>query len=245
MANEKILVVDDSPEIVRFLRHHVLTPWGYSVITASDGQAGLATALVEKPDLIMVDMNMPKMTGLQMIQALRREEFQAPVIFMTVHGSESIAVEVFRLGVRDYLAKPFTVDDVRTAVDNSLKQERLEREKETLTKNLIASETVRQTVVTLSHYINNNLMILNGGVGLLTEALQKTEFDRSMMLKVLKDLATSVNQIAAVMRILRQATNVKLTTYYGAASMIDIDTALRREMNQTDEEPENLQGKIS
>jgi DNA-binding response OmpR family regulator len=232
MANETILIVDDSPEIVRFLKSYVLGPMEYKVLTAPDGQAGLHMAISNPVDLIMLDMNMPKMTGVQMLVALRQTECKAPVIFMTVHGSESIAVEVFRLGVRDYLVKPFTVDEVRLVIDRALREIRLSREKEELSRNLVASETVRQTIVTLAHYINNNLQILNGGFSLLIEGMQKDKIDKEFLAGILKDCKNSVTQIETVMRVLQRVTKVKQTTYYGQANMLDIDSALREEQKQ-------------
>ncbi len=229
MANETILVVDDSPEIVRFLKSYVLAPLEYKVLTASDGQEGLKMAVTNPVDLIMLDMNMPKMTGLQMLVALRQTECKSPVIFMTVHGSENMAVEVFRLGVRDYLVKPFTVDEVRIVIDRALRETRLAKEKEELSRNLVASDTVRQTVITLSHYINNNLMILNGGFSLLLEGMQKDSIDMPFLLGILQDCKNSVGQIETVMRVLQKVTKVKQTSYYGQSNMLDIDTALREE----------------
>jgi DNA-binding NtrC family response regulator len=232
MANETILVVDDSPEIVRFLKSYVLVPMQYNVLTAADGQAGFKMATSNPVDLIMLDMNMPKMTGLEMLVALRQTECKAPVVFMTVHGSENIAVEVFRLGVRDYLVKPFTVDEVREIIDRALREVRLAKEKEALSRDLVASDTVRQTVVTLSHYINNNLMILNGGVSLLIEGLQKEGVDKAYLLGILRDCKGSVGQIETVMRVLQRVTKVKQTAYFGQSNMLDIDTALREEQKQ-------------
>lgn len=228
--NETILVVDDSPDIVLFLKQYILTPLGYRVLTANDGQSGLEMAIQHKPDLILLDMNMPRMTGLQMLVALRQTETQSPVIFMTLHGSEHIAVEVFRLGVRDYLVKPFTVEEVEKAVDRALAEVRLSREKEELARNLAASEAVRQTVVTLAHYINNNLMVLDGGLAILRETISGDNDDRHSREVILRDCQTSLNRIEAVMRVLQKVTVVRETNYHGNARMIDIETALREEM---------------
>jgi DNA-binding NtrC family response regulator len=232
MANETILVVDDSPEIVRFLKSYVLAPMDYKVLTAADGQAGFATAVSNPVDLILLDMNMPKMTGVEMLVALRQTACKAPVIFMTVHGSENIAVEVFRLGVRDYLVKPFTVDEVRSMIDRALNEIRLAKEKEELSRDLVASDTIRQTVVTLSHYINNNLMILNGGFSLLIEGLQKEPIDKNFLAGVLRDCKNSVKQIESVMTVLQKVTKVKQAAYFGQSNMLDIDTALKEEQKK-------------
>lgn len=120
MAGEKILIVDDRRENIVFLANDILRPEGYQVVTAMDGERGLSKALEEKPDLIITDMRMPKMTGAQMIQALRKAGHHTPVILTTFHGSESTVIEAFRAGATDYLVKPFTVDEMLQAVKRSL-----------------------------------------------------------------------------------------------------------------------------
>ncbi len=232
MAHETILIVDDSAEMVQFLKEYVLAPQGYQVIAASDGARGLQFAVRDAPDLILLDMSMPRMSGMQMLAALRETDCQAPVIFMTLHGSESVAVEAFRLGVRDYLAKPFTAEEAQQAVERALAETRLAREKAELTRNLIAAETARQTVVTLSHYINNHLMVLSGGLSILQEIRPKESSRRAELATILHDCEASVTYIGAVMRVLRRVTEVKPTTYYGRTQMIDIDAALREELDQ-------------
>jgi DNA-binding response OmpR family regulator len=230
MAHETILVVDDSAEMVGFLREYILSPQGYRMLSAGDGQTGLEMVVAHKPDLIMLDMSMPRMTGMEMLAALRQTDCRAPVIFMTMHGSENVAVEAFRLGVRDYLAKPFTVEEVQQAVDRALQETRLAREKEELTRNLIAAETVRQTVVTLSHYINNRLMVVDGGLTLLQENLEQELRNNPKLGRVMRDSRASVTFIAAVLRVLQRVTSVKQTAYDSRTRMIDIEAALREEL---------------
>jgi DNA-binding response OmpR family regulator len=232
MPHETILIVDDSAEMVRFLKEYVLVPQGYRVIHASNGASGLEAAVRHHPDLIMLDMSMPRMTGMEMLNALRQTDCQAPVIFMTLHGSESIAVEAFRLGVRDYLAKPFTAEEAQQAVEQALAETRLAREKAELTRNLIAAETARQTVVTLSHYINNHLMVLSVGLTLIQETLKEESSRQAELATILHDCEASVTHISAVMRVLKSVTEVKPTTYYGRTQMIDIDAALREELDR-------------
>jgi DNA-binding response OmpR family regulator len=239
MPNETILVVDDSIEIVRILEEYILAPLGYQVISAADGRTGLDLAVLRQPDLIMLDMHLPYMDGIEVLMALRQADCQAPVIFMTMHGSESIVAEVFRLGVRDYLAKPFTPEDVQQAVDRALQEIRLMREREELTRNLIASETVRQTAVTLAHYVNNQLMILSGNLSLLQQKLQHEFADQPLLLKMIQDSQNSAIQIGAVIQVLQRTTNAQQTTYHGQTRMIDIEAALREEIARLKEEFED------
>jgi two-component system NtrC family sensor kinase len=139
VTGERILVVDDSSQIRATLRRMILEPEGYEVLTASDGQAGLDTALRERPDLVLLDVNMPRLTGLQVLEALHRARYEWPVILMTSHGSEQVAVEALRLGVRDYIPKPFEVQDVLARVQRALVESKLRRERADLTRRLEAA----------------------------------------------------------------------------------------------------------
>lgn len=137
MTAETILVVDDSKENRDFIVQYVLKPNGYQCLVAKDGRDGLAMALKHRPDLILLDYNMPRLNGAGVLKALDEQDVNIPVILMTFHGSEDIAVEVFRLGVRDYVMKPFYPEDMERAISKSLAEARLTREKEALTNRLI------------------------------------------------------------------------------------------------------------
>src|SRR5690606_12865627 len=104
---------------------------------AKDGKEGLDMALQHRPDLILLDLQMPRMNGITVLQNLARHNADIPVVLMTFHGSEEIAVEVYRLGVRDYLKKPFSIDEMLLAIEHSLTEVRLRREKEALTERVI------------------------------------------------------------------------------------------------------------
>ena len=95
MPGERLLVIDDSKEACEFLEDY-LGHQGYTVLTARDGEEGLNRALNESPDLILVDMRMPALTGLEVIKALNEQGRDIPIIFLTGHGSEDLAVRAFR-----------------------------------------------------------------------------------------------------------------------------------------------------
>lgn len=151
MATECILVIDDSADIRHFLREDVLEPAGYVVLTAPDGQSGLERALAERPDLIILDVNMPRMTGLEVLEALQKGEINIPVILLTAYGSESVAVQAFRLGVRDYIHKPFEVKEVLQAIERALNESRLQQEREVLLQRLeTTNEQLEQRITELT-----------------------------------------------------------------------------------------------
>lgn len=233
MAQETILVVDDSPDIIRVLTGHILNPLGYKILQATDGHTGLELATNHSPDLIMLDNNMPQMTGLEVLTSLRQAECETPVILMSMHGSENLVVKAFRLGVRDYLVKPFDGNEVEAAINRALKETRLIREKEVLTHNLIAAEAVRSTTITLSHYINNHLMVVSGGVSLLEAALHQEISNQPELVNIITDSRASITQIKAVINVLQRVSDVQQTTYHGETKMIDIEAALHEELTRS------------
>jgi len=105
---------------------------------ASDGSEGLEMALTKSPDLILLDLEMPGLNGFEVVDALRSHQANIPIILITSHGSEAIAVEFFRKGVKDYLSKPFTIEEMYDAAERALTEARLLREKEALTQHLTA-----------------------------------------------------------------------------------------------------------
>jgi GAF domain-containing protein/CheY-like chemotaxis protein len=137
LAGEKVLVIDDSAEILDVMEKLVLGPNGYSFLGARDGQEGLRKAVAGNPDLIIMDFQMPRMTGLEVLDALQKRRCDVPVILMTIHGSEEIAVQAFRLGVKDYIIKPFEVNVMLAAIDRALTERRLRAERERLTQQVL------------------------------------------------------------------------------------------------------------
>jgi two-component system NtrC family sensor kinase len=116
LAGETILLVEDARDTREFLVEKILIPQGYHVLTAADGNEALAIALEQSVDLIIADYLMPQMTGLALLEELKRRGVYTPFILITAEGSESLAVRAMRLGVRDYIIKPFDIDYFLDAV---------------------------------------------------------------------------------------------------------------------------------
>ncbi len=133
---EEILIIDDSKQICSLLAEHVLPELGYSPTIANTGRQGLNRLRQRTPDLILLDLQLPDISGLDLLRLIAQEGYDVPVILMTAHGSEAIAVEAFRLGARNYLIKPFSETEAQAAIDQALRERRLKREKEQLTRNL-------------------------------------------------------------------------------------------------------------
>lgn len=157
MSGECILVIDDSEEMVAHLSTDVLPSFGYETLSAFDGQSGLALIREKKPDLVMLDYNLPKMTGIDVLQQMVKESMSTPVVLMTGYGSELSAIKAFRLGAKDYLIKPFTIDEIIETIDRALVETRLLHDKEEL------AEQLRRVKVEMSRQTNEMKTLFNIG----------------------------------------------------------------------------------
>ena len=114
MANEKILVVDDDTNICELLRLY-LTKEGYQVTVANDGEEGLEKFNQVKPDMVLLDVMMPKMDGLEVCRRIRKAG-NTPVMMLTAKGQKSDRITGFNAGADDYLPKPFDPDELLSRV---------------------------------------------------------------------------------------------------------------------------------
>jgi CheY-like chemotaxis protein len=128
MAEERILIIDDSTEL-RSLLESILPFSGYHTLSASTGEEGLELATRLRPDVILVDLELPDTTGLKVIEELNRRGIAIPTIMITGYGSEGTAARALRLGAQGYLVKPFTTEEVLSSVEKALVIRRLNREK--------------------------------------------------------------------------------------------------------------------
>jgi len=123
----KILVIDDDPGLRKSLTL-ILSDAGYGVVQAGDGEEGLRTAAAEVPDIILCDVRMPKLGGLEFLDRYAEEGGGALVLVMTAYGSFDLAVEAMKKGAYDYLPKPFGADEVLLTVQKAVEREQLRRE---------------------------------------------------------------------------------------------------------------------
>jgi two-component system alkaline phosphatase synthesis response regulator PhoP len=117
----KILVVEDEPNMVAGLRDNFEFE-GYQVITAGDGIEGLRKALEESPDLVVLDVMMPRMSGLEVCKQLRAQRASIPIIMLTARGQEVDKVVGLELGADDYVTKPFSIRELLARVKAILRR---------------------------------------------------------------------------------------------------------------------------
>jgi DNA-binding response OmpR family regulator len=111
----KILIIEDEPDMVLGLKDNFEFE-GYEVVTASDGASGLERARSLKPDLLILDIMLPKLSGLEVCKTLRSEGFETPIIMLTARGQEIDKVVGLELGADDYVTKPFSIREVLARV---------------------------------------------------------------------------------------------------------------------------------
>jgi two-component system KDP operon response regulator KdpE len=142
---QKVLVVDDEAQITRTLRHS-LGAHGYDVRTAADGFSGLDTFNDWHPDLVITDLQMPEMDGLQFCREIRKLS-QLPLIVLSVRGDERTKVKALDAGADDYVTKPFGIDELMARVRAALRRSAANGETETLEDGDFSIDLAKHLVV--------------------------------------------------------------------------------------------------
>jgi adenylate cyclase len=129
-AQKRVVVVDDEPSVGEAVRD-LLVPEGYEVEAPTDPQAALPELLRAAPDLVILDVNMPGMSGWEFCSLLRRQSVTrtVPVLFLTGRQEVRDRITAMQVGGSDYLSKPFSADDLREKVRLLLKPRRLREER--------------------------------------------------------------------------------------------------------------------
>jgi len=121
---KQVLIVDDEPNLRKILSAQ-LTRDGYDVLTAEDGEQGLALLKEHHIDLVVTDLKMPKVDGMTLLKTALEEDPELPIVLVTAHGTIDTAVEALKSGAFDFVTKPFDKDEVRQIVAKALKTREL------------------------------------------------------------------------------------------------------------------------
>ncbi len=129
MPMEKILVIEDAADVRDYIADFILRPQGYDALTAADGETGLQAIRAFNPSVVIADIKLPRLSGIQIAEHLRREGRDIPVILITAVGSETIAREALRAGAADYLIKPFRPTELLDSIRHTLEIANTRRER--------------------------------------------------------------------------------------------------------------------
>lgn len=209
MDRPLVLVVEDNPEMNRFVAETLAGE--YRVVTAFDGEQGAAEAARSRPDLILSDVMMPRMSGDQLVQALReRREFDAvPIVLLTAKADDELRVRLLREGAQDYVMKPFSAEELRARVGNLITMKRarevLQQELDTQMRDLetLAREvTLRKRELTASYE----------AMRLAREQAERASQVKSDFLRLVShELRTPLTAMSGYLQILRRSADGTLS----------------------------------
>ncbi|OGG50689.1 MAG: hypothetical protein A3F84_09675 [Candidatus Handelsmanbacteria bacterium RIFCSPLOWO2_12_FULL_64_10] len=228
----RILVVDDLEINVEFLRDE-LTARGFTVFSAFDGEQALQQVVEVQPDLLLLDVSMPKVDGISVLKALRTDEDyrELPVILLTARRESENKVEGLDAGADDYITKPFHVEEVVARIRSLLRLRQIQAEVVEKEKRLAKVEALHQTLATLSHHINNATQAILGTAQLCQLTNEKPD----------RLIATCLHQTARIKAVLDcldrmvQHMDLRTTSYAGEGKRIlDIEEELKQRLAQLD-----------
>jgi DNA-binding response OmpR family regulator len=218
---KKILVIDDLPENVFILQDRLLQE-GYEVITAYGGNDGMEKAYSTRPDLILLDVMMPDMSGFDVCKTLINDEQtkHIPIILVTAKSGPEDIKEGLEAGAFDYVKKPFNRVELMARVKSALKlseanRQLLEIEKQT---------TFLATMVTANHKIKQPLTLLSLSSAAIKKELEKEEFTKEAILNRVKYIDAAIKDISEVLNKLNSITKPELSDYAKDVKMIKVES---------------------
>jgi len=141
------MIVDDE-EAARYGMRRALTTFGYNITEADSAEAARALLKQQEADLLLLDVNLPGMSGLEFLREIKENNGHGPlVIIVTAHGSERMAVEAVKAGAYDYLSKPFELDDLRLVIKNAAETVQLRRENYSLRRRIEVERSQRGALI--------------------------------------------------------------------------------------------------
>lgn len=217
---KRVLVIDDLPENV-FMLQDRLENEGYQVLTAYDGQTGIDKAFAELPDLILLDVMMPDITGLEVCKILVNDPKtkNIPIILVTAKSGAEDTKEGLEAGAFDYIKKPFNRIELMARVNSALKLSDAQR-------SLVESEkkdTFYATVVTANHKIKQPLTLLSLSSSAIKRELSKDEINREAIAKRINYIDVAIKEITDVLDQLNAIKNPVISNYTKNIKMIKID----------------------
>jgi len=159
---DRILIVDDEPDIAVVLKLH-LEDAGYITAWAGSGEAALKMLQDGVYSLVLTDIRMPGMSGIEVLNRIRETGMSTSVIMMTAHGSEDLAVECMKSGAADYFCKPFSLDDMLQRVERALVHRRA------LLENVRLEQERGEFFYMLSHDLKNPITAIIGSIDIMRE----------------------------------------------------------------------------
>ena len=230
---KKILVVDDQPDNVFILRDR-LEHYGFEVITAYDGPTGIEKAISELPDLILLDVMMPGMSGFEVCKKLSANEATKiiPVILVTALTGVEDLREGLDAGAFDYIKKPFNRVELIARINSALRFSDAQKMNMEFEKVKIYSATI----VTANHEIKQPLTLINLSTAALRRELGKEDLNKVALEKRVGFIETAAKDIITVLEKLTSIKRPKFTEYINNTQMIDLVESQEKEDDSVEDE---------
>jgi len=217
---KRILIIDDLPENV-FMLQDRLENEGYEVVTAYEGKTGIAKATSEMPDLILLDVMMPEMTGIEVCKILKQDPVTAdiPIIIVTAKSSADDAKEGLEAGAFDYIKKPFEKVELLARINSALKLAEAHMQ-------VIDAEirnTYATTVVSTNHKIKQPLTLMSLSSAAIKRELNKEQISKEAILSRLNYIETAVNEISNILNQLNAIKKPLASESARAARIIEVE----------------------
>jgi len=217
---KRILVIDDLPENV-FLLQDRLESEGYEILTAYDGKTGINKAISELPDLVLLDVMMPEMNGIEVCKILvsNPSTVNIPIILVTAKAGAEDTKEGLEAGAFDYVKKPFNKVELLARVNSALKLSEAQK------KYLEAEQknTFSATVVTANHKIKQPLTLMSLSSAALKREINKEVISKEAILKRINYIDTAIKEISDVLNQLNSIKKPVFSDYVKDIKMIDCE----------------------
>lgn len=217
---KKILVIDDLPENV-FMLQDRLEHEGFEVLTAYDGYTGIEKAKNELPDLILLDVMMPDITGLEVCKILVDNSLtkDIPIILVTAKSGAEDTKEGLESGAFDYIKKPFNRVELLARINSALKLSEAHK----LLLESQKRDTYLATVVTANHKIKQPLTLLSLSSAAIKRELSKEDVSKEGVIKRVKYIDIAIKEITDVLNQLNAIKNPILSEYTSNIKMIKVE----------------------
>lgn len=219
---KKILVIDDYPDNV-FLLQNRLEREGFEVIKAYDGTMGLQKAIEEKPDLILLDIMMPDISGFDVCQTLtsRYDTKSIPIILVTALSEAESLNKGLQAGAFDYVKKPFNRNELIARINSALRFSEMNQ----LLVEVEKVKTYAATVVTANHEIKQPLTQINLSTAAIRRELSKDSFSQDVILKRIEFIENAAREILSVLEKLGSIRRPVITPYVNNQNIIDLKSS--------------------
>ncbi|MAT57050.1 MAG: response regulator [Ignavibacteriae bacterium] len=228
MRKHKILVVDDSKDNVIILRER-LENEGFEISTAYSGEEAILKSLTEIPDLILLDVMMPEMSGFEVCKRISGNEKtrEIPIILLTALVEPKDIKEGFQAGAYDYIKKPFNKVELIARINSALRF----RETAKLILDIEKINTFAASVVTTNHEIKQPLTLINLSVAALKREVSKDELNRQSIEKRISIIETAARDILKFLEVYSAIKKPVLTDYINNIKMIDLKKHTNENLN--------------